>query len=330
MKRICTKYPDNPIITASDMPEGIMYVLNPGAIKFNGEYIVMMDAATLSTPIIFWLARSRDGLNFTVDPEPLEWPRWSDDVLENCVYDPRITKIGNQYIIMYASQAPGRGVRTGVVMTSDFKKFVRIEQAETDLDNRNSALFPEKIDGYYVRLDRPMHKSVRDSSDMTISYSKDLKNWDITKSLIHTREGSWDSHKLGAGAVPIKTKYGWLEIYHAVDNTCNGFIYRLGVMLLDLNDPSKVIARGQDPILWPEFNYELAGRVPNVVFTANALLEDDGTVKIYYGAADTCIALAEAKLSDLIEACFAKNKHLKSFFGTASSTKSRKKALCAV
>jgi predicted GH43/DUF377 family glycosyl hydrolase len=330
MKQICVKHPTNPVLQPSDLPAGIMYILNPGAIKFNGEYLVMMDAATLATPIIFWLARSKDGVNFSVDPEPLEWPCWSDEVVENCVYDPRITRFGDEYIIMYASHAPGRGVRTGVVRTTDFKKFERIEQAETDQDNRNSALFPEKINGRYVRFDRPMFQGARNTSDMCISYSEDLKNWGDTKTLITPREGNWDSHKVGAGAVPIKTDYGWLEIYHAVDNTCNGFIYRLGVMLLDLEDPSKIISRGQNPILWPEFAYELNGRVPNVVFTANALLEDDGTVKIYYGAADTCIGLAEAKLDDLIEACFSVNKYAEKFFGPVPTVSSRDKILQTV
>jgi beta-1,4-mannooligosaccharide/beta-1,4-mannosyl-N-acetylglucosamine phosphorylase len=217
--------------------------------------------------------------------------------------------------ILYASQAAGRGVRTGVVRTYDFKNFERIEQAETDLDNRNSALFPEKINGRFARFDRPMYRHAHDPSDMCISYSDDLKNWYGSKTIITPGRGSWDGHKVGAGAVPIKTDYGWLEIYHAVDSTCNGFIYRLGVMRLDLDNPAKVLARGQSPILWPEFDYELNGRVPNVVFTANALLENDGMVKIYYGAADTCIGLAEARLDDLIDACFIRNKYLDKFFG---------------
>lgn len=314
MKKVCLKNFNNPILTPDDFPEEIMYVLNPGAIKFNNEYILMVDAATLQTPIIFWLARSKDGVNFVIDQNPIDWPGFSDGTAERCVYDPRITKIDDEYIIMYASQAEGRGVRTGVVKTNDFVVFERVEQLETEFDNRNSVLFPEKINDYYLRFDRPMFKKAWEPSDMCISYSKDLVNWEITKDLISPRDGYWDNHKVGAGAVPIKTKYGWLAIYHGVDNTCCGYIYRLGVMLLKLDDPSKVIARGQAPILWPEFNYELNGRVPNVVFTANAILEEDGTVKIYYGAADTCICLAEAKLEDLIEACFFESKLLKTFF----------------
>lgn len=318
-KRVFVKHPANPVFRATDLPEGIMYVLNPGAIKINGEYLMMMDAATLSTPIIFWLARSRDGIHFTPDPEPVSWPRWSDEVVESCVYDPRITYIDGEYIIMYASQATGRGVRTGVVRTGDFRTFERIEQEETEQNNRNSVLFPEKIDGWYVRFDRPMPDCEWDPSDMCLSYSKDLCHWSRTKTLMQPRSGCWDSHKIGAGAVPIKTPHGWLELYHAVDRTCNGFIYRLGVMLLDLEDPSQIIARGLDPVLWPEHDYELAGRVPNVTFACNALLEDDGTVKVYYGAADTCIGLAESRLEDLIDACFTSNPHLMKFYGKSIS-----------
>ena len=315
MKKVFTKHRKNPLLTAADMPEGIMYLMNPGAVKYKGEYILMMDAATLGTPIVFWLARSRDGVNFNVDKAPLKWPAWSGSLVETCVYDPRITKFDDEYIIMYASQAPGRGVRPGIVKTRDFETFERVPQAETELDNRNAVLFPEKINGRYIRFDRPMLNGETGASNMCISYSKDLSHWEETKPLMDTRPGMWDGHKIGAGAVPIKTDKGWLAIYHGVDSSgCNGFIYRLGVIMLDLDDPSKIISRGELPVLWPSETYEIAGRVSNVTFTCNAVLENDNTVKVYYGAADTCIGLAEAKLDDLTEACFVKNEYLNSFF----------------
>ena len=117
-----------------------------------------------------------------------------------------------------------------------------------------------------------------------------------------------------APPVPIRTNEGWLAIYHGVDRTCNGYIYRLGVMLLDLEDPSRIIARGGMPVLWPDRPYEMQGRVPNVTFGCNALLEPDGTVRIYYGAADTCVGLATAKLDDLIAACRRGNPVAETFF----------------
>ena len=231
---------------------------------------------------------------------------------EHCAYDPRITKIENEYIIAYAS-CGRHGVRVGIVKTNDFTTFERVGIA-SEQGNRNAVLFPEKINGYYARLDRPMGDELRDPANIWISYSKDLIHWGNSKPILEVRPGYWDCQKIGAGAVPIKTEKGWLEIYHGVFPNCSGFIYRLGVCLLDIDDPSKVIARGDDAILWPEHDYERIGNVSNVVFTSNAIVEDNGTVKIYYGAADTCIGLAEAKLDDLIEACFNKNKYLSSFF----------------
>ncbi len=319
LNRVCTKYAGNPVVSPNDMPNDIMYVFNPGAVKHNDEYLMMMDAATLSTPIVFWIARSRDGYHFTPDPEPIRnWPCWSKTVTENCVYDPRITHIDDSYVIMYASQAPGRGVRTGVVKTSDFVSFERIPQEESDQDNRNSVLFPEKINGWYVRFDRPMTGET-DPGDMCLSYSRDLKHWEGSKVFMEPRQGCWDSHKIGGGGVPIRTEYGWLCVYHGVDFTCNGFIYRLGVMLLDLNDPSKIIGRSEQPILWPEHHYEFSGRVTNVTFSCNAILEDNGDVKIYYGAADTCIGLAETSLERLLAACRRPSPYFDMFYSNSVS-----------
>ncbi|MBO5307206.1 MAG: glycosidase, partial [Lentisphaeria bacterium] len=141
---------------------------------------------------------------------------------------------------------------------------------------------------------------------------------DSTKDLMQPRQGCWDSLKLGAGAVPIKTPEGWLEIYHGVDNSStNDYIYRLGTVLLDLEDPSKIIARAELPVLWPEKLYELCGRCSNVVFTANAIPEPDGTVRMYYGCADSCIGLATAPLDELVDfTLHGENRRIRKFFRT--------------
>ena len=154
---------------------------------------------------------------------------------------------------------------------------------------------------------------------MCVSYSDDLIHWNATVDLMQPRQGCWDSLKIGAGAVPIKTPAGWLEIYHGVDNSsCNDYIYRLGTVLLDLNDPSKIIARAELPVMWPEHSYELSGRCSNVVFTANALVEEDGnTVRMYYGCADTCIGMATAKLDELVDfTLHGENTRIRRFFRT--------------
>jgi beta-1,4-mannooligosaccharide/beta-1,4-mannosyl-N-acetylglucosamine phosphorylase len=139
---------------------------------------------------------------------------------------------------------------------------------------------------------------------MWLSQSPDLVFWGKSRPLTYRGKPFQDGFKMGAGAVPIKTERGWLEIYHTVYQTCNGFIYRLKAMMLDLEEPSKIIGYARDYMLWPEHDYEMRGRVMNVVFTCNALLDDDGTVRIYYGAADTTIGLATAKLDDIVDACF--------------------------
>lgn len=301
MNRIFKKYHGNPIMSPKSMPIDVLYTFNPGAIKYKDEYILMMDVTTLDDIHRIWIARSKDGYHFVPDPEPVKWPSPDPFHMEICTYDPRITKIGDEYIILYASDLSQNNVRIGVIRTKDFETFERVCTG-SELGNRNGALFPEKVDNLYVRFDRPFGNELEPCS-MWISYSPDLIFWGKSRPVTYNGKPFHDGFKMGAGAVPIKTEQGWLEIYHTVSTTCNGFIYRLKAMLLDLEDPAKIIGYTRDFLLWPEHDYEMRGRVMNVVFTCNALLEDDGTVKVYYGAADTNIGLAEAQLEDLIAAC---------------------------
>ena len=301
-ERLLKKYPGNPVITPAMLPETVLYTFNPGAIRHNGEYILIMDTTTLDDIHRFWIARSRDGYHFTPDPGRLAWPQPDPIHPETCTYDPRITKIGDDYIILYASDLSQNDVRVGIVKTRDFVKFERVAIA-SELGNRNGALFPEKIGSLYVRLDRPFGNELNPCY-MWASYSPDLVYWGRSKPLTYRGQPFHDGHKMGAGAVPIRTDRGWLEIYHTVSLTCNGFIYRLKACMLDLADPSVVLGYTRDFILWPEFDYEMRGRVMNVVFTCNAIPEEDGSLKIYYGAADTNIGLAEGRIADLADACF--------------------------
>lgn len=301
MIRILEKYQNNPIITPKDMPKNVLYTFNPGAIKFNGEYILMMDVTTLDDIHRLWIARSKDGYNFDIEPEAINWPEPDPIHPEKCIYDPRITKIGNEYIILYASDLLQNEVRVGIVKTTDFINFERISIG-SELGNRNGVLFPKKSNGLYMRFDRPFGNELN-PCHMWLSYSPDLVFWGESRPLSYKGKPFYDGHKMGAGAVPILTEKGWLEIYHVVSSTCNGFIYRLKAMLLEKDDPSKIIGYTKDFLLWPEHDYEMKGRVMNVVFTCNALLEDDGTIKIYYGAADTNIGLATGSLKEIIAVC---------------------------
>ncbi len=300
--RIFTKYANNPVMSPALMPKQVLYTFNPGAIQFGDETILMMDVTTLDDIHRIWIARSKDGIQFTPDPEPVKMPPvdpWHPAVN---TYDPRITKMGDEYIILYASDLWISNARVGILKTRDFVNFERVCTG-SELGNRNGALFPEKIDGLYTRFDRPFSNDA-EPCFMWVSQSPDLIFWGKSRPVTFQGKPFHDGHKMGAGAVPIKTERGWLEIYHTVYLTCNGYIYRLKAMMLDLEDPSKVIGHTRDYLLWPEHDYEMRGRVMNVVFTCNALLDPDGTVRVYYGAADTVIGLATANLDELIDACF--------------------------
>lgn len=302
--RVFKKYENNPVMSPDKMPTEVLYTFNPGAIYHNGEYILIMDVTGLDDIHRLWIARSKDGYNFTPDKEPLKMPPKDPFHVEMNTYDPRITKFGDEYIIIYASDLMQNEARLGMLKTKDFETFERVATV-SELGNRNGALFPEKYDGLYFRLDRPFGNE-QDPCSMWMSFSPDLIYWGQSRPVYYKGKPFMDGFKMGAGAVPIKTKHGWLEIYHTVSTTCNGFIYRLKACLLDLEKPWEVICYS-DFLLWPEHEYEMKGRVANVVFACNALCDDNGNVKVYYGASDTNIGLAEAKLEDIINACL-KNK----------------------
>lgn len=300
-QRVLKKYDQNPILTPADMPVEVLYTFNPGAIKYKDTYIMILDATTPDDIHRLWIARSKDGYHFTPDPEPFPMPPVDPIHPETCTYDPRITKIGDEYIILYASDLSQNQVRVGILRTRDFETFERVATG-SELGNRNGALFPEKIDGLYARLDRPFGNE-QDPCSIWVSYSPDLVFWGKSRPITYQGKPFIDGFKMGAGAVPIRTPKGWLEIYHTVSTTCNGFIYRLKACLLDLEDPSVVLGYTRGFLLWPEHDYEMRGRVSNVVFACNAIPEPDGTLKIYYGAADTNIGLAEGNMEEIIQLC---------------------------
>lgn len=191
-------------------------------------------------------------------------------------------------------------VRIGLAKTKDFKTVERVSLI-TQSDLRNVVIFPEKINGKYVRLDRP-HSEISKWS-VWISYSPDLIHWGDSKVIIKPETYHWDEMKIGPGATPIKTAKGWLNIYHGVFETMSGVVYRLGVALHNLKDPSKILGVSDEWILQPEDPWEITGYVPNVVFTCGAIPEPDGTVKIYWGGADSVMCVGSANISDLVDLC---------------------------
>lgn len=298
---IVVRHPENPILTVDDLPVEANAVFNSGAVKHAGRYRMMLRIEDVDRFQHFRMAESEDGIRFTVSNHPVVLPEDpAAERYEGTIYDPRITPLVDEgrYVIGYAAHSY-LGVRIGMMETPDFETFSRLPFGSA-VDNRNGALFPRKIGGRYVRLERP--QTIKDRGDLWISRSPDLVHWGEYDCIAETRQHAWDQWKLGAGAVPIETDEGWLCIIHGACKTASGAIYRLGVILLDLEDPSRVIGRSRSAVLAPKELYERVGDVPNVVFTAGAIPEPDGTVKIYYGGADTCMCLATARLDDLIRA----------------------------
>ncbi|MCK5172278.1 MAG: glycoside hydrolase family 130 protein [Planctomycetes bacterium] len=238
------------------------------------------------------IARSDDGVNFTVDPAPAVFPETDYETFG--LEDPRITKIGEIYYIVYKVVSEN-GICTGLLKTLDFVEFERMGIIFCP-ENIDVVLFPEKIGGKFFALTRPvpMHLGPR---GIWLASSDDAVQWGNHKPLILPREGLFDGGKTGGSCVPIRTEKGWLEIYHGSDETDK---YSLAGALLDLNDPSKVIARSKRPLMSPEAEYEVKGFYGNVVFACGAITRDDGTVTIYYGASDEFTAAANTTIDKII------------------------------
>jgi predicted GH43/DUF377 family glycosyl hydrolase len=200
---------------------------------------------------------------------------------------------------MYTA-ASSYGALLALAKTTDFKNFERIALV-SEPENKDGVLFPEKINGKYARLDRPVAGGL---GNIWISYSDDLIAWGDSRCVMTVRDDHWDSWRIGASSQPIKIDDGWLIIYHGVKSASSGPIYRLGAAVLAQDNPSKVLCRSAIPILSPREYYERVGDVNNVVFSCGAILEDDGReLKIYYGASDTSICLGTANVNELMQFC---------------------------
>ena len=277
-------------------------VFNSAVVPFGDRYAAILRVESRQGYQTMRLAWSPDGIHFEVDPDPILMPTEEPFLtFEEAIYDPRITKIGDTYYICCAAENR-YGCQVSVSKTSDFKTFEKVAIA-SEPTNRNMVLFPEKIGGMYVRLDRPFQPGGQ--GHIWMCDSPDLVHWGNPKCILESRRFAWDQGKIGPGAPPIKTDDGWLVIYHGTTPRCNGLIYKAGVALLDLDDPSRVIARGKEYLMAPSEDYERVGDVPNVVFVTSVIPDcERDEVRLYYGGADTCFCMATAKLSELIE--FAK------------------------
>ncbi|MBC8183125.1 glycoside hydrolase family 130 protein [candidate division KSB1 bacterium] len=314
------RHPDNPIITRENIPTvypqlvDVSSVFNPGAVKYGDRYLLLLRVQNRARETFILKAESDDGIHFDISNKIVHFNgiEYVKEKIYHC-YDPRITQIENVYYIMFAMDMDS-GCQLGMAKTSDFESYEFLG-ITTNEDIRNGVLFPERINGKYVRLDRPNRSQVdggvSSGSTIMLSQSENLLNWEAVAPLISSRYHYWDEW-IGAGPPPIKTEKGWLQIYHGVaTHFASSNIYQSGVMLLDLNNPTKVISRGKYNILEPREIYEQVGQVPNVVFPSGAIVDKteitgfaqlDSEVYVYYGAADTCVGLAICTVEELIEA----------------------------
>ena len=309
----------NPIITRTEIPEiypeliDVSSVFNPGAIKFNDKYILLLRVQNRGRETFIVKAESSNGIDFKVDNRIVDF-KGMEKIGKKIyhVYDARITNIQNQFYIMYAIDMD-EGCSLGLAKTSDFNEY-QFLGIVSDGDVRNGVLFPEKINRKYLRFDRPnkvqLEGGPASGNTIFLSESDDLLKWKPKKAVMSGRFHYWDEN-IGSGPPPVKTKEGWLQVYHGVAmHFASSNIYQAGVSLHDLNDPSIVLARSKCNILEPRELFELVGQVPNVVFPSGMIVEEydedgfalpESKILIYYGAADTSIGLAVTKIKELLE-----------------------------
>lgn len=238
------------------------------------------------------LARSKDGRHFTMDEKPFVYPSNQHETFG--IEDPRVTKIEDTYYVYFSAISP-MGVGESLVSTKDLETIVHHGMIFSP-ENKDVTIFPEKINGKYYALHRPV-PSATGAPQVWIAESDNLLYWGNHQFIFGLRDNMWDDARIGAGAVPIKTDKGWLELYHGASKDNR---YCMGAVLLDLEDPTKIIARSEKPILEPEASYEVEGFFGNVVFSCGALVEGD-IVKMYYGVADTSMACAELSLTEILD-----------------------------
>jgi predicted GH43/DUF377 family glycosyl hydrolase len=302
------RHPDNPILTAEDWPYPVNVVFNPAAAEVNGTTVVLARVEDMRGISHLSVARSANGIDgWEVDPEPLLAPADGVESEQWGFEDPRVVFVPelDAWAITCTAYGPA-GPAVYLATTRDFSTVERhgiIRQPE----DKNAALLPHKIRDEWVLFHRPQTDFVGGRGGIFVSRSPDLRSWTAPEQVLQPRSGAWwDSLRIGIGPPPLRTAHGWLVIYHGVKETVSGGIYRVGLALTDLDEPTRVLHRLPGWILGPLDDCERTGDVPNVVFPCG-LTHDAGTdeLRLYYGAADTSICVATALLDDLLVAVLA-------------------------
>ena len=300
------RHPTNPILSAEDWPYPANSVFNPGAVQLpSGETLLLVRVEDRRGVSHLTAARSADGVTgWRVDSAPTMMPLSSQFPEEVWgIEDPRIVWLQEleRYAITYTAFSR-HGPLVALALTSDFETFER-RGPITPPEDKDAALFPRRFGGRWCLIHRPVPTHLGSKANIWLSFSPDLKHWGDHMVLMEARDGSsWDAGKIGLSPPPVETSEGWLLVYHGVRDTASGAIYRIGLALLDLEDPRKVIRRADEWVLGPAAPYECGGDVANVVFPCGMVVDKDaGELRLYYGAADTRVALATANISELLD-----------------------------
>ncbi|MEO0292734.1 MAG: glycosidase [candidate division WOR-3 bacterium] len=293
------RYAGNPILTANEWPYSVNSVFNPGATIFNGETYLLVRAEDHRGFSHLTLAKSKDGVtNWHIDNEPtLDYYKGHPEEKWG-LEDPRIVWLEDleKYAIVYVSFS-SVGPKVSLALTKDFQVFEKFG-ALLPPEDKDASLFPRKFDNRFVLIHRPI---VRGEAHIWMSFSPDLIHWGDHRVLLERRGGLWDSVRVGLGPQPIETPDGWLIIYHGVRTTAAGAIYRVGLALLDLDEPWKVLRRSEEWVFGPKESYEFIGDVPGVVFPTGAVINGDkDELRLYYGAADSSVCVAFASLKEIL------------------------------
>jgi predicted GH43/DUF377 family glycosyl hydrolase len=301
-RELLRRHAKNPILGPGDFPQMVNAVFNPGATVVDGRTLLLLRveyrtglsslvAATSDNGVDGWEIDPVRGLHPLVDSFEEHWG----------IEDPRITQVGEEYFVVYT----GYSVAGPLVLLATTRDFAVWERRGVLMspEDKDAALFPTTFDGRWALIHRPAPAMSGLGAHVWLSFSPDLRHWGDARVLLPARRGAWwDANKVGLGPPPLLTPLGWLLCYHGVRVTASGSIYRLGLALLDRDDPTKLLARGNEWVFGPHDDYERRGDVPDVVFPCGWILRDDGdTLHMYYGAADTVVCLAEASLATLLD-----------------------------
>ena len=293
------RYSETPIIGRNPV-EGVARIFNSAVVPYEGKFIgVFRGEQTNGIPYIY-LGRSEDAIHWEFDKEKIPFvDENGEPFMPVYAYDPRLVKVEDTYYIIWCQDFYGAAI--GMAKTTDFKRFVRIENPFLPF-NRNAVLFPRKVNGNFMMLSRPSDSGHTPFGDIFISESPDLVYWGRHRHVMGKNPEWWESLKIGGGAAPIETSEGWLLFYHGVSGTCNGYVYSIGGAILDINEPSKVLYRCENFLLTPEEWYEERGFVPNVCFPCATIHDaETGKIAVYYGAADSYVGLAFTQLDEIID-----------------------------